>query len=135
MNASGFFLSKNGQGVNPGGSLTPRRRKVPQAALIDDGGCRFTVLANILRILNLAPDPVEGVPYEYIKAVFELVSHDRPSHARIRSSGSEGDEDRWKEGECEELLFPLLIRVAAVANAGPDEPPKDPAPLRPAEEA
>ncbi|MFQ5532451.1 MAG: AsmA-like C-terminal domain-containing protein [Candidatus Methylomirabilales bacterium] len=33
---------------------------------------RFTVLANILRLLNLAPDPVEGVPYEYLKAAFDL---------------------------------------------------------------
>lgn len=33
---------------------------------------RFTVLANILRLLNLAPDPVEGVPYDRLKAVFDL---------------------------------------------------------------
>ena len=33
---------------------------------------RFTVLANILRALNLAPDPREGVPYDHLKALFQL---------------------------------------------------------------
>ena len=33
---------------------------------------RFTVMANILRLLNLAPDPSEGVPYDYLKAAFDL---------------------------------------------------------------
>lgn len=33
---------------------------------------RFTVLANILRILNLTPDPREGVPYDHLKALFHL---------------------------------------------------------------
>lgn len=33
---------------------------------------RFTVLANILRILNLTLDPVKGVPYDYLKASVRL---------------------------------------------------------------
>ncbi|MFQ5882908.1 MAG: AsmA-like C-terminal domain-containing protein [Candidatus Methylomirabilales bacterium] len=33
---------------------------------------RFTVLANILRLLNLSLDPVEGIPYDHLKAVFHL---------------------------------------------------------------
>jgi len=32
----------------------------------------FTVLANILRILNLTPDPVRGIPYDSLRASFEL---------------------------------------------------------------
>jgi hypothetical protein len=32
----------------------------------------FTVVANVLRILNLTPDPVKGVPYDSLKASFEL---------------------------------------------------------------
>lgn len=33
---------------------------------------QYTVLANIVRILNLTPDPTTGVPYDYLKAVFRL---------------------------------------------------------------
>jgi uncharacterized protein YhdP len=32
----------------------------------------LTVLANILRIVNLTPDPVEGVPYDSLRASFDL---------------------------------------------------------------
>jgi hypothetical protein len=33
---------------------------------------QYTVLANIVRILNLTPDPTTGVPYDHLKAVFRL---------------------------------------------------------------
>lgn len=33
---------------------------------------QYTVLANIVRILNLTPDPTSGVPYNFLKAVFSL---------------------------------------------------------------
>jgi hypothetical protein len=33
---------------------------------------RFTVLGNILRLLNLTPDPVAGIPYDSLKANFHL---------------------------------------------------------------
>lgn len=33
---------------------------------------QYTVLANIVRILNLTPDPTSGVPYDFLKAVFSL---------------------------------------------------------------
>jgi len=40
---------------------------------LKDGKMRgFTVVANILRILNLTPDPVKGVPYDSLRASFEL---------------------------------------------------------------
>ncbi len=33
---------------------------------------QYTVLANIVRILNLTPDPTSGVPYDHFRAVFHL---------------------------------------------------------------
>jgi hypothetical protein len=40
---------------------------------LKDGKIRgFTVVANILRLLNLTPDPVKGVPYDSLRASFEL---------------------------------------------------------------
>ncbi len=33
---------------------------------------RFTLLANILRLINLRLDPVKGVPYDHLTAVFDL---------------------------------------------------------------
>ncbi|MGH7423047.1 MAG: AsmA-like C-terminal domain-containing protein, partial [Candidatus Methylomirabilales bacterium] len=41
-------------------------------ALKDGKILGFTVAANILRILNLTPDPVKGVPYDSLRATFEL---------------------------------------------------------------
>lgn len=40
---------------------------------LKDGKMRgFTVVANILRILNLTPDPVKGVPYDSLRASLDL---------------------------------------------------------------
>lgn len=41
--------------------------------VLEDGNFRkFTVLANVLRIINFTPDPVKGVPYKYLQASFQL---------------------------------------------------------------
>lgn len=62
--------------VTAGGSrweeLKQSLRGQLKLALKDGKMLGFTVVANILRILNLTPDPVKGVPYDSLRASFEL---------------------------------------------------------------
>jgi hypothetical protein len=62
--------------LHAGGSrwqeLTQSLRGELKLALKDGKIRGYTVVANILRILNLTPDPVGGVPYDSLRASFEL---------------------------------------------------------------
>ena len=62
--------------VTAGGSRWEELKQSLEGKLklaLKDGKMRgFTVVANILRILNLTPDPVKGVPYDSLRASFEL---------------------------------------------------------------
>ena len=64
-----------GQLTAEGGHREELRRSVQGKLRLDlkDGKFeQYTVLANIVRILNLTPDPTSGVPYDFLKAVFSL---------------------------------------------------------------
>jgi uncharacterized protein YhdP len=62
--------------VTTGGSRWEELTQSLQGKLklaLKDGKIRgFTVVANIVRILNLTPDPVTGIPYDSLRVNFEL---------------------------------------------------------------
>ena len=76
---------------------------------------QFTVIANIVRILNLNPDPTEGVPYDYLRAHFRLKrgvaeTDDLKFVSRTMNAGGVGKIDLGR-GEVDMLLGVQPLRT------------------------